>query len=251
MKVDWAPLRSELAIWRAEGLQLPFWWRDDDAVTQTAALEQLAALSEDVAVPVHLAVIPKMATQALADGLPALFLPVVHGWCHASHAPEGHKNAEFGVGRDHAEAVTDLQAGLARMSVLFGERLSPMFVPPWNRMDAALFPELGLLGYTAVSTYNPRKADMAAPMVAQINTHIDPIFWRGTRGLVDTETLVSQLVQLLQERRTGITDNHEPLGYLTHHLAHDADIWEFSRQVLHEICEGPVWLYRHKKEGTS
>jgi hypothetical protein len=45
MTTDWTPLRKELAIWRAEGLTLPLWWRDDDAVTATAALDRLVALS--------------------------------------------------------------------------------------------------------------------------------------------------------------------------------------------------------------
>ena len=69
MKIDWTPLRQELALWRSQGLELPFWWRDDDAVEPTPALAQLADLSRAVAVPVHLAVVPKFATEALAGTL--------------------------------------------------------------------------------------------------------------------------------------------------------------------------------------
>ena len=66
MTVDWANLDAELAIWRAEGLHLPIWWRDDDAIAPTPALDRLAALAEDLSLPVHIAVIPKHAEPALA-----------------------------------------------------------------------------------------------------------------------------------------------------------------------------------------
>ena len=251
MRIDWTPLRTELAQWRTDGLELPFWWRDDDAIAPTEALDQLASLSTATEVPVHLAIVPKDATEALARDLPECFVPVVHGWSHVSHTPEGVKNAEFGTGRPASEALHDVSQGLARLRALFGDKLAPMFVPPWNRIAPDVVAGLAEAGFDAVSTYNPRKTALAAPDVAQINTHIDPIFWRGHRGLVDTETLMSQTVTLLQDRRAGLTDNHEPLGYLTHHLVHDADIWEFSRQFLQEICEGPVRLYRHDGKGIS
>ncbi|WP_299422918.1 polysaccharide deacetylase family protein [uncultured Shimia sp.] len=250
MRIDWTPLRTELAQWRADGLELPFWWRDDDAVAPTEALDQLASLSTATEVPVHLAIIPKDATEALARDLPECFVPVVHGWAHVSHTPEGVKNAEFGVGRPASGALADASQGLGRLRALFGVKLAPMFVPPWNRIAPDVVAGLADAGFDAVSTYNPRKTALAAPGVAQINTHIDPIFWRGHRGLVDVETLVSQIVTLLQDRRAGLTDIQEPLGYLTHHLVHDADIWEFSRQFLLEICEGPVRLYRHDGKGN-
>ncbi|MFY0659393.1 MAG: polysaccharide deacetylase family protein [Shimia sp.] len=250
MRIDWTPLRTELAQWRAAGLDLPLWWRDDDAVAPTEALDQLASLSTATEVPVHLAIIPKDATAALARDLPECFVPVVHGWAHVSHTPEGVKNAEFGAGRRASAALQDASEGLARLKSLFGNRFAPMFVPPWNRIAPDVVAGLAETGFDAVSTYSPRKTAMAVSGVAQINTHIDPIFWRGHRGLVNTETLVPQVVTLLQDRRAGLTDNQEPLGYLTHHLVHDADIWEFSRQFLLEICEGPVRLYRHDGKGN-
>lgn len=247
MIVDWGPLRAELTLWRAAGLELPFWWRDDDAIAPTKALEKLHELSAQTGVPVHLAIIPAQACADLAGGLSEQFVPVVHGWKHISHAASGEKNAEFCAGRG-AAARADLDAALREMKSLFGTRLSPMFVPPWNRIDMDLMPVLAELGYDAVSTYRPRGEAYAAPGVVQINTHLDPIHWRGTRGLLDPAILVSQIVALLKERREGLTDNHEPLGYLTHHLVHDDDIWEFSEQFLKEICDGPIRLYRHDRK---
>lgn len=250
MKVNWQALREELKLWRGSGLVLPFWWRDDDAIEPTPQLEILAGLAETSGVPVHLAVIPRDATEALAQAICARksLIPVVHGWAHENHAPADLKKAEFGATRPIDECRQDFEQALRRLTLLFGDRLSPMFVPPWNRIDPALMAPLAEAGFTAVSTYLPRREPDAAPGLAQINTHLDPIFWRGTRGLVAPEDLVALAVALLRDRRRAITDNAEPFGYLTHHLVHDADIWEFSKQFLHEMCDGPIHLYRHDRK---
>ena len=100
MKTDWSPLNSELALWRAEQRPLPIWWRDDDAVEPTPALDRLTALANTLGLPVHAAVIPKLAQPSLAKFCADQdqVIPLVHGWQHVSHAPGGHKKAEFGHG---------------------------------------------------------------------------------------------------------------------------------------------------------
>ncbi len=248
MKFDWSDLRRELGLWRGENKCLPFWWRDDDAVEPTQALQSLESMSDVLGVAVHLAIIPKLVTEDLAQTLNYQFVPVVHGWAHDSHASTGHKNAEFGQRRDRSVSHAELRVGLHRMRHLFGDRLSMMFVPPWNRIDEAFTPFLRELGYTAVSTFRPRNKSEAQPGLTYINTHVDPIDWRGTRGLAQPEALIAQTVSLLRDRREGRADETEPFGYLTHHLAHDSEIWEFSHQFISEICEGPVALYRHDRK---
>ena len=237
MTVDWSRLKSELAIWRSEGRHLPIWWRDDDAIEDTPELTKLLILSDKLSCPVHLAVIPKPATSGLVtvcqDAENAI--PVVHGWTHQSHAPMGKKKAEFGHPR--AGALDETSAALSRMRELFGTRLLEMFVPPWNRIDDSVVAGLGAQGYRMVSTYTPRKARDVAGMV-QINTHVDPIFWRNGGGLADPEALIAGLVKVLEDRRMGATDTEEPLGFLTHHLVHDAAIWSFTERCLSELLEG-------------
>lgn len=246
MRIDWTPLHREWRLWRSAGLTLPVWWRDDDATEPSTALDQLLKISEQAAMPVHLAVIPSLALPSLADTLAdnALAIPVTHGWAHLNHAPPGKKKAEFGAHRPLEVTVREAQLGFDQMKSLFGASFTPLFVPPWNRIDLALAALLGAIGYRALSTYLPRTSAFAAPDVAQINTHIDPIFWRGHRGLVDPDLLISQLVTLLRDRREGRADNAEPLGYLTHHLVHDGDIWEFTRQYWNELMNGPVTVWQ-------
>lgn len=238
MRIDWSDLRAELAIWRAEARDLPIWWRDDDAVEATGALTQLIELAETIEVPLHLAVIPSDAKTSLAEvaGARPLVVPMVHGWAHHTHAPEGEKKAEFGNPR--AEAAAEMGLGLTRLKVLFPNDIIGFFVPPWNRIDARLIASLPSAGYAGLSTFTPRQAAYPVPGLVQINTHLDPIFWRGGGGLVPPEQLISGLVKTLQDRRAGVTDAAEPLGLLTHHLVHDAAIWDFTRGVLEELLGG-------------
>ncbi|WP_239113184.1 polysaccharide deacetylase family protein [Shimia biformata] len=235
-----------MAIWRDDGLTLPVWWRDDDAAVPTPALDHLLNLSRAVGIPVHLAVIPADAGLDLAALLAGAdnAIPVVHGWAHENHAPQGQKKAEFGGHRPLEVMQAEIGQGLAKLQDLFGDRLSPIFVPPWNRVSSGIPDAIAQVGFKAISTYLPRIQTFAAPGLKQINTHIDPIFWRGHRGLVDPDTLLAQLVALLRDRRQGHADNAEPLGYLTHHLVHDDDIWDFSLRFWNELAEGPITPWR-------
>lgn len=240
--IDWGPLDTELALWRDAGKTLPIWWRDDDAVAPTEALGGLAALSDSAGLPVHLAVIPAQATPDLARAVRNIsaFVPVVHGWAHRNHAPADQKKAEFGPYRDLSALIDDARAGFDRSRDLFGPDLCPLFVPPWNRVAPDLLPHLPALGYRAVSTFTPRKAPEAATGLRQINTHLDPIDWKGTRSLVDPNRLIAQLCVQLADRREGRADNAEPYGLLTHHLVHDRAIWDFMAALVSRLMAGPV-----------
>ncbi|MEX0366492.1 MAG: polysaccharide deacetylase family protein [Ruegeria sp.] len=245
MTPDWTPLDRELTIWADEGLTLPLWWRDDDATAPTPELTRLSELSERLGLPVHLAVVPKPADEALAEYIaprPHL-IPVVHGWAHKNHAPKEEKKAEFRLHRPLDQVLADAEAGLARLRALFDGTLHPMFVPPWNRIAPETVSGLPALGFRVLSTATPRKTALAAPGMEQVNTHLDPIDWRGTRGLVDPNVLIGQMVTLLQDRRAGRTDNDEPLGLLTHHLVHDQDIWTFTEALVTRLMASPVRVW--------
>ncbi|KEJ95894.1 hypothetical protein SAMN05444149_102246 [Pseudosulfitobacter pseudonitzschiae] len=228
MQVDWSPLRAAL---RAADRPVRFWWRDDDAIAPTLALDRLEGLARDAQLPVHIAVIPAHATPELADISTAseFLIPVVHGWAHAdTSAPEA-KKSEFQ--RDRPEALEETAQGLARMRALFGTTLVPMFVPPWNRISDALTAQLAAQGYRGLSTFGARDAETTHGLRV-INTHVDPIFWRGNRSLADTEWLIDTAVAHI---RSGTS---EPLGLLTHHLVHTPDVWAFSARFIAEMQDG-------------
>jgi hypothetical protein len=234
----WDDLDRELDIWATTGRLATLWWRDDDAGADHPALRRLCELGP---APLTLAVIPADAT---ALDLPAHVSVVQHGHAHANHAGADGKKSEFPPGREPSLALTDLAGGRKRLAELFGPRLRPVLVPPWNRIAPALLPRLPRLGFHGLSTFSPRRAVHAAPALMQVNTHVDVIDWHGTRGFVGDGPALGQLVGHLAARRAGVADAAEPTGLLTHHLQHDEATWGFIGQLFQRTLKHPAarWL---------
>ncbi|MGV6849778.1 MAG: polysaccharide deacetylase family protein [Marinibacterium sp.] len=245
----WRPLDAELARLTTD-TPLPLWWRDDDADTETPALHRLLKLSDQIGLPVHLAIIPGPFDAGFAAALCAdtRLIPVVHGWSHTNHAPDGTRKAEFGAHRPLPAMLDDITQGRERLAGLLGDRLAPMFVPPWNRISPHMLPHLARAGFTMISTYGPRGATEASPGLEQINTHVDPIDWRGSRSAVDPGHLIADLAAHLADRRNGRADPNEPLGILTHHLVHDPAIWSLTDQLLTRLCRAPVRIWTARED---
>jgi hypothetical protein len=233
---------AELERWRAEGLSLPIWWRDDDAVTPTPPLERLLALARQLDAPLHLAVIPEPATAELAHRLqsaPNTYV-LTHGWMHTNHAPADQKKAEFGSHRPLAAMLEEIATGRRRLDKLFGKQALPIFTPPWNRIAPDVVHGLSGAGFKAVSTFMPRKTKFAAPDLLQVNTHLDPVAWKSGGGLLDPSLLDGQLASELEARRLGNADNAEPYGILTHHLVQDDATWAFAATLVHMLLQSSV-----------
>lgn len=236
---DWAALAAELDRWAAAGRRATFWWRDDDAVTVTPALETLMALSKRHDVPLALAVIPDGAEQSLAARLTRSDAPVTvlqHGFAHRNHAPEGEKSIELGPHRALEVVTSELLAGLERLATLFGERFFAALVPPWNRIGPEVAAAVPTLGYRGLSTFEPRQ--MGVP--GHVNTHIDIIDWHGSRGFAGEAACLGAAIAHLSDRLDGRCDPEEPTGLLTHHLVHDRDCWSFIDRFLAETRGHPA-----------
>mmetsp|Transcript_29544 Transcript_29544/g.58061 ORF Transcript_29544/g.58061 Transcript_29544/m.58061 type:complete len:207 (+) Transcript_29544:1179-1799(+) len=201
MRFDWTPLRAALALCRDAGVAVPLWWRDDDAVAMTPALSALTDMSRRLGLPVHLAIIPALVDDGLPEMLdPDHLLPVVHGWAHADHGGAGEKKNEFQTVR--VDAVAESQAAIDKMNKLFGPALRHMFVPPWNRINADVTLALSGQGYRILSTYGARTMDRIAGLDV-VNTHVDPIWWKGSRDLVNPEHLIADAAAQLIARAQG------------------------------------------------
>ena len=230
-RAEWQPLHSELQRWAEAGRKATLWFRDDDAIEPTAALDQLLALSDSYGVPMALAVIPEPTGEPLAERLAdqVAVTVTVQGWTHRNYAPDEAKKQELGLHRPQAIVLDELRQGFDKLRDLYPRQFAPMLVPPWNRIDKALLPELAPFGYRAVSVYG-----LAKPRpIALINTHVDIMDWHGTRGGRPHEELVKVLVSELKNRFGG---NNEPIGILTHHLVHDALAWDFIDTLFQETA---------------
>lgn len=244
--VDWSPVTEALDRANEAGCSTGFWWRDDDAVAQTPALDRLLDLSRRYEAGIGLAAIPHLIEPSLADRLrdEETAFALVHGWRHANHAPPGEKKAEFGSHRPVRLMAQEAEGALISARVALGSKLLPVFVPPWNRISPDLVRLLPDLGYAALSTF--RDWDNHAPVkdLLQINTHIDPIDWHGSRSLVEPGHVVAALAASIDRRIAGIADPNEPIGILTHHKVHDDAIWFFLESLIARLAGRGIRLLR-------
>jgi hypothetical protein len=237
---SWDELDVELDAWGQAGLEASFWVRDDDAVAATPALEKFIRACSDV--PVALAVIPAGAEQSLADVLtecPHVHV-LQHGYAHANHAREGEKKIELADHRGREAVRDELAAGRQRLEALFGAQFLPVIAPPWNRIGPDIAAHLADWGYTGLSIFKPRDETVAAQGLVRVNTHVDIIDWKGTRGFRGEAAVLAQAIGHLSARRTGAVDRDEPTGLITHHLVHDAGCDAFVEAFIARVSGHPA-----------
>lgn len=207
-----------------------FWLRDDDAIEPSVILDRLLVLTKNFGVPLTLAVIPAYTGDALAQRLAATshVSVAVHGWSHTNHASVDEKKQELGDHRPTQEVLEELSRGFARLYQLHPSRFVPMLVPPWNRITPDVVTHLSGLGFQALSTFG----DEAPSEVSSINTQIDIIDWKGSRGGRSITELETQIMDCLRAGRSSI-------GILSHHLVHDEAAWQFLAQLFEATSQHP------------
>ncbi|HJQ55312.1 MAG TPA: polysaccharide deacetylase family protein [Vineibacter sp.] len=240
----WADLDAELARWVDSGRITEVWWRDDDAVAATPALERLLKARRTHDVGLGLAVIPASIRPSLPQRLRDEASDVVvlqHGYAHQNHAPPGEKKIELGAHRPAPTVIGELGTGQMALAQAFGDRFLPALVPPWNRIAPGLVPALPDIGYRALSAFGLRTRVEPVRGLRQVNTHLDPIDWRGHCGFVGVDAALADLVHQLRLRRLAATApaTVEPIGLLTHHLVHDDDVWTFLDHLWNRLRAHP------------
>lgn len=207
----------------ATGNPAKLWLRDDDAIEPTTALDRLLSLIEVANIPVTLAVIPAHSGPALAKRLDTAkaVSVAVHGWSHTNHAPASEKSQELGPHRPAEQVLAELARGFSHLARLHPHQFTPVLVPPWNRIAPQVVAGLPALGFKALSVFGP-EATADLPLY---NTHVDVIDWRGTRSGRPDAMLMDEIAQ-------AMTRSDAPIGLLTHHLVHDAQVWGFLTRLF-------------------
>jgi hypothetical protein len=151
-----------------------------------------------------------------------------HGWCHANHAASG-KKSEYPTERHPVEVADELDEGRQRLRSLFGPRVLPVFVPPWNRVADRFLPLLAEAGLTTVSQQAPRLTALPDG-IAALDVDLDVTAWHGDRGFIGVGPALGRLIAGLRARRESGDDS--AIGVLTHHLIMDRATEGFLTQLL-------------------
>jgi hypothetical protein len=242
----WSVLVDELDNWARSGAVATFWWRDDDAVSDTEKLDDLLACADQV--PVALAVIPSLADRSLPERIarcPSVTV-LQHGWQHANHASEG-ANSEYPPGRDTNKVAKELSLGHQILSELFGPQSLPVFAPPWHGFDAEYLPLLSPAGIKAISRKGPRSGPLVSGLIVS-NVHCVPILWSTPPSFSSDEDCLRVIVDHLEGRRQGRYGAGEPTGVLTHHLVQDERSYAFMTKLVKTVSQHPAARWADARE---
>lgn len=229
MNHHWELLNQELSEFAQTRGSIRFWWRDDDASEYGDELNRLLRLSRDYKIPLALAVIPGRLKENLVSELMGESTDVLqHGCHHVNLASAQEKKCEMLLQNSVIDCLPEFRSFLKDT---FENRFTSILVPPWNRIAEQLLPRLKDMGFVGVSTFKSRVEESMFGLKF-INTHIDIVDWKGTRGFAGEERILADIVNALKLRRSRTRDSHEPIGLLTHHLDHDELCWDFIERLF-------------------
>jgi predicted deacetylase len=216
-----------------------FFFRDDDAGWADERLFELLDLFESHSMPLDLAVIPCALTPRLASELrarvaaaPETFAIHQHGYAHLNHEPEGRK-CEFGVARDGAQQLRDIELGKARLFDSCGPFVSPIFTPPWNRCTAVTGDCLRRAGFRILSR-DATAAPLNVDGVCELPVTVD---WFAHRKGVRLS------IGELGLNLAAAVGAASPVGIMFHHAQTDAEERRRAGELLallaaHENAKG-------------
>ena len=127
--MNWQPLLDELGQWQQIGRVATFWWRDDDAISDTPALRTLFSITDPL--PIAIAAIPAKCDVTLSALLAGYSRVAVlqHGWRHLKNDGQA---SEFPATRNSKTVLAELQAGFTILTELFESQFLPVMAPPFH-----------------------------------------------------------------------------------------------------------------------
>ena len=194
---------------------ITFFFRDDDAGWEDAALLQLLDVFEECGAPIDLAAIPESLDISLADELSKRLERTAvrvhqHGRRHVNHQRDG-RRCEFGSDRSYVQQHTDIVAGKAKLLDLFAT-IDPIFTPPWNRCTEATAACLAELSFRVLSCDTTASVH-AVPGLDEVPVSVD-WFAKGPVGQIGLDDLGRVIA-----RRSTLG---APVGVMLHHGVTDA-----------------------------
>ncbi|MEH6446319.1 MAG: polysaccharide deacetylase family protein [Oceanospirillaceae bacterium] len=230
---SWQILAEEIQQWQSP---IPFWWRDDDAVANTGALQKMLAIADKFAIPVHLAVIPNALEDSLQNITLAAQKPncyvLQHGFEHHSFALQGQRKIELGGSQEINVIQSNLSDGRKRLQAAFADQYLDILVPPWNRISDEIAAKLPDIGYQKLSILGGAKVEESEFL---LNVHIDIINWKQ-RCFAGEALILAKITAHLRELRLKQQTPLKPCGLMTHHLDHDFACWQFIEQFF-SFCQ--------------
>jgi hypothetical protein len=232
--------------------RISFWWRDDDVggdgwnilrrMEHERRLEDMLALLARYGIPAVFAVVPYKLRLYSSGQIKLLkkygAYAAMHGICHRNNAKPGCNASEFPSGCDVEAAVSKILKHKRELEEIFGDRMLPIFVPPWNTLCGELEARLRASGFSAVSKYNRPACEHADD-----NVDVDFIDWQK-RDLRGERDILADLIALLRN------DDIRVIGLMNHHkvVTRRGSIFFdklFSTLARHH--DNAAWIVPHRR----
>ena len=192
-----------------------FFIRNDDVWTMDREFRFLFGQAQERGIPVIHAVIPGKMDKGLIRFLcrakekaPRSLDIVQHGWMHTNHSLKAGTKYEFGALRSLESQSKDIQQGLKKMRLAFGEHFTPAFVPPYHGYDQYTLQILGEQGFKIFSA-GSRRLELKKRFI-EIPAQIS--FSRYTQGRKSIQNACEMIGVLAKS-----IDRQSLSGVLTHH----------------------------------
>ena len=216
-----------------------FFFRDDDGGWENARLCALLDLHERYGMPLDLALIPDALSPRVVRELEhraqrndALGLHQ-HGRAHLNHESAGRK-CEFGTSRKAVDQYTDIESGRNTLAGRFGERVDPIFTPPWNRCTQVTVVSLSALCFRVLS--RDRGAEDLNPFgLTELPVDVD---WCGVMVAAGGGSRGEALAEI-DRRLARAATRREPVGVMLHHAVMDGESLEVEEALLALLARHP------------
>jgi len=191
-------------------------FRADDMGLPSRRLADLLALFERYGAPLALAVVPAWLPMRHAE-LARMLAPGGSLWClhqhgfrHVNHEAE-RKKSEFGPARSAEVKHRDISRGREILERYLGQRIQPLFTPPWNRCDGETLEALTRLGFRAVS--RTMDASPTPPSsLAELPVRVDLHTRKESTAQAALSGLLHELEQGLDSGSCGIMLHHQRMN---------------------------------------
>ncbi|MGB9141529.1 MAG: glycosyltransferase [Aestuariivirga sp.] len=230
---------SAIDDWKLAGLRPKVFLRDDDAVKDSASLDQLFKLCENHSIPILLSAIPALCESSFGPAVrkAAHVTVAVHGYTHRNHAPPGRPHCELCADRPLPTIIDELRSGRDKLMDICDGRISELLVPPWNLIGDQVAEASLELGFKGISAHGWGRMTEGLP---RINTHVDPIIWSKARTFRTLDDIFQQVAhQLDTARRLGFSF----IGIVSHHQEYTDEGWCAFKNFLQVMSEQDIeWV---------
>ena len=229
---DWQEQLTEAIDQASRNNSLQVFWRADDIGAGGWAFQALCRLFRHHGLPLAMSVVPAwlsdLRRKQLFESAPreeSLWSWHQHGWRHVNWQRSG-KKSEFGEERPFEKQWRDIWRGRQKMLDIFGDRLVPVFTPPWNRLSLSTTRILQELDFKGVSTAGPLPRGAKPPLTLKnLRVQIDLHTRKGKDGAADFQALLDELASLGGRK--------EPCGIMIHHQRMTRFAFEFLHQLAY------------------